>query len=463
MVFHASGLGPSCCDIRDIPSNKDHNEISCISREKRVHLRTEEGDDQDNTVLSREKKARMKNSEAEADASSSDNSCFEAPVTDANLQEDSLCFPQDFTSSIGFKRKCRKIVLTDGREKSWALDLRFNKSSDTFHITRGWRNFCDENGKKAGNFFIFKLMKNGETPLLSFFPTESINDGTQGDNNNPQGCRDSTSPNQNRFVTLTLTNDSLKNSRLYLPLSFLKENGMDKSGMVTLLGKDGTRRLANLLRESSGRMSLGKGLKDFTRANGLKTGESFTLELIWENATPVLCLLGTEFSSKNRFVTLTLTNDSFKNSRLGLPLPFMRENGMNEPGTIALLGKDGTKWMANLLRESQGRMSLGKGWKDFARANGLQIGESFTLESIWEDATPMLCLSSTESISDGSQQGEYCSKATEEDYVPTEPSIGYQTNKDESNIEERIMLEDHTKKDENNIEEKTSSSSLVQN
>ncbi|KAL0845217.1 hypothetical protein Bca101_018463 [Brassica carinata] len=387
------------------------------------HPITEEGDDdQDNTVLLGNKKVKKNSPNTEADSSSSDNSCFVATVTVSNLHEDSLCLPQDFTISNGFKRKCRKIVLTDERERSWALDLRFNKSSDTFYITRGWRNFCEENGKKAGSLFKFKLMRNGETPLLGVCATESINDGTQGDENDPQRCRDSTSPNQNRFVTLTLTNDSLKSSRLYLPLPFLKENGMDKPGMVTLLGKDGTRRLANLLRESSGRMSLGKGLKDFARANGLNMGESFTMELIWENATPVLSLLSTEFKSQNRFVTLTLTQDSFKNSRLGLPLPFMRENGMNEPGTIALLGKDGTKWMTNLLRESQGRMSLGKGWKDFARANGLEIGESFTLESIWEDATPMLSLSSRESKS-------------EKVYVSTEPSIGNETKKDE-NIEE---------------------------
>ncbi|KAJ4906167.1 B3 domain-containing protein REM12 [Raphanus sativus] len=405
-----SGLGPN---------NEDQDKMGYISRKK--HPITEEGDDdQDNTG---NKKVKTNSPNTEADSSSSDNSCFVASVTVSNLHEDSLCLPPDFTISNGFKRKCRKIVLADERERSWALDLRFNKSSDTFYITRGWRNFCEENGKKAGSLFKFKLMRNGETPLLSVCPTESTSDGTQGDENNPQRCRDSTSPNQNRFVTLTLTNDSLKSSRLYLPLPFLKENGMDKPGMVTLLGKDGTRRLANLLRENSGRMSLGKGLKDFARANGLNMGDSFTLELIWENATPVLSLLSTEFRSQNRLVTLTLTQDSFKNSRLGLPLPFMRENGMNEPGTIALLGKDGTKWMTNLLRESQGRMSLGKGWKDFARANGLEIGESFTLESIWEGATPMLGLSSRESKS-------------EKVSVSTEPNIGNETKKDENNIEE---------------------------
>lgn len=117
--------------------------------------------------------------------------------------------PQDFTSSNDLKRKCCKIVLIDERERSWAMDLRFNKSSDTCYISRGWRHFCEENGKNAGSFFTFKVMKNGEMPLLSVWPIKSDNNRTQGDKN-----RDSTSPNHNRFVTLTLTNDSLKSSRL---------------------------------------------------------------------------------------------------------------------------------------------------------------------------------------------------------------------------------------------------------
>jgi len=134
--------------------------------------------------------------------------------------------PQDLTSSVGLERKYREIVVTDERERrSWALDLRFNKSSDTFYISRGWRSFCDENGKKPGGVFVFKLVGNRETPVLSFCSTESINDGTQGHKNNKYNCmelkskkkrmrcRDSTSPSQNRFMTLTLTHDNLIKSR----------------------------------------------------------------------------------------------------------------------------------------------------------------------------------------------------------------------------------------------------------
>ncbi|XP_019094011.1 PREDICTED: B3 domain-containing protein REM12-like [Camelina sativa] len=380
----------------------------------------EASDHQDNKIeFQRKKKVKQNNPETEADSS-----CFVAHVTAASLETDALYLPQDFTSSNDLKRKCCKIVLKDGEERSWAMDLRFNKLSGTCYISRGWKHFCDENGKNAGSFFTFKLLENGETPLLSVWPTKSDNDRAQGDNNSSQSDRDSTSPpNRNRFVTLTLTNDNLKSSRLYLPLPFVRENGMNNPRMVTLLGKDGIRWAANLLRENSGRMSLGKGMKDFSRANGLKIGESFTLELIWENATPVLNLFCKEVKIQNRFVTLTVTHDSLNNNRLnlfqGLPLSFMRENDMNKPGKITLLGKDGTKWIANLLQESRGRMSLGKGWKEFAKANGLEVGVSFTLESIWEDTTPMLGLFSIESTSDKRQQGECCSNASENSSIST--------------------------------------------
>lgn len=120
--------------------------------------------------------------------------------------------PQDFTSSNDLKRKSCKIVLKDEEERSWAMDLRFNKGSDTCYISRGWKHFCDENGKNEGSVFTFKLMSNGETPLLSVLPIKSDNGRTQGDKNSSQSYRDSTSPNHNRFVTLT--NDSLKSSRV---------------------------------------------------------------------------------------------------------------------------------------------------------------------------------------------------------------------------------------------------------
>ncbi|CAA7033011.1 unnamed protein product [Microthlaspi erraticum] len=627
MVLGLSDLGPRCSDSenRDFPtqrSNNDQDKTGHISMKKHQHPRTEEdggGDDQDNTEFPSKKKAKKSSPETEAGSFSSDHSCFVALVKASNLQNDALYLPQHFTSSNDITRNCRKILVMDGGERSWVLDLTFDESSGTFYISRGWRKFCEENGQEAGGFFMFKLVGNGETPVLSFCSTESTNDGTTGDNNNKhnkeycielekeksrlsqnrymtltlsessftygklclslpfmrengldkpgiitllgkdgtkwlvslkQGCtgrmslgkglrefaignglkiggsftleliwqdttpmlsllhtdsrsdkrqqgehcskaserepvytepnsgnktikaksnreersskelvrnkfppcrRASLSPNESRFATLTLTHDSLRTGRLGLPSSFTTKNGLDKPQLITLLGKDGTKWVANLgLEKKGGRMKLGKGWKSFARANGLKIGESITLESIWKDATPMLRLFSEELPSRraslspneNRFLTLTLGHRSFTKAGLCLPLPFMRENGMDKPGIITLLGKDGTKSVANRRRESTGgRMSLGKGWKEFAKANGLKMGESITLELIWQDTTPMLSLFHTDSSKDRREQGEYCSKVSEKEPVYTEPNSGNKTRIAESNRDERSSKE----------------------
>ncbi|CAE6006925.1 unnamed protein product [Arabidopsis arenosa] len=99
---------------------------------------------------------------------------------------------------------------------------------------------------------------------------------------------------------------------------------------------------------------------------------------------------------------------------------------------------DGTRRLANLLRENNGRMSLGRGWVEFVKANGLKIGQYFTLESIWANDTPILKLSSTnDSKSDIRQRRENLPEANEKEFVSTEASDGNEPEKD-MNTEEMI-------------------------
>lgn len=171
--------------------------------------------------------------------------------------------PQRFTSSNGLTRKCCVIVLTDGGERSWALDLRFNESSDTFYISQGWRNFCDENGQKEGGFFMFKLVRNGEILVLSFCPTDLIHERRQMDcseaskreslttelsNDEGSGSKSvmelgkkknspktrcspyaSYSPFHKRFVTFTLPPDFVRIDRL---VSLLSKTTLDSSSVI---------------------------------------------------------------------------------------------------------------------------------------------------------------------------------------------------------------------------------------
>ncbi|EFH56864.1 predicted protein [Arabidopsis lyrata subsp. lyrata] len=438
------------------------------------------------TVPSKGNKKRKATSKREEkrDSSSASQNRF-VTFTPEDIRDCILYLPQDLTALIGLERKCREIVVTDERERSWALELKFNKSSDTFYISRGWRSFCDENDKKAGGVFVFRLVGNRETPVLSFCSTESIKNNKENcmeleRKKKHLKCIDSTSPSQNRFVTLSLSHDNLRTGTRHLPLSFARDNGLDKPGIITLVDKDGTKRKANLRREKTGKMFLGKGWKDFVIANGLKSSKSFTLEAVLENGTHMLSLVSIQSTSdrsqqgecskdskkelisavpsrgnktrkamnnrdvrrdsfpasQNQFVTLSLSHDSLRKGRQYLPLSFTRENGLDEPGIITLVSKDGTKLEASLLRENKGIMCLGKGWKEFAIENGLKTGELFTLEAILEKGTPMLSLLSTESTSDRSQQGE-CSKDSEKESISAEPSKENKKKKATSNREER--------------------------
>ncbi|KAL9841872.1 putative transcription factor B3-Domain family [Arabidopsis thaliana] len=69
----------------------------------------------------------------------------------------------------------------------------------------------------------------------------------------------------------------------------------------------------------------------------------------------------------------------------------MKANGINNKlGKITLLGENRMEWSAYLLSRD-GTLALGNGWKSFCEANGVRLGESFTLEFVNEqDTTPVL-------------------------------------------------------------------------
>jgi len=598
-----------------------------------------------------------------------------------------------FTRENGIN-KPGKIYLVGKDGSKWLANLLLENNRGRMTLGDGWKSFVKANGLKTGDTYTFKLLWEDTTPVLSLCFEEYNTDTRVGeesskeslpaepssqekivkdDNNKDESstwkregnhlrCKDSTSPSQNCTLTVTITPDSLEHGRLRLPLQFMTENSMNKPGEITLLGTDGAKWMASLLLEKKGRMSLGKGWKDFAKANGLKTGDSITLEPIWEDRTPVLSIKSSsgkgqsEFSkeslsikpssgnmtkkvennreasrkypprsresssaiqnqfmaltplrdivsqvahdlsigevinfrhkgdnmlrvsdlgsnccgvqdllapssnydhdnisnismkinphirkeavtfssydgyahdnfeppskkkvkknnpemeadylsdhscfvshvttsslhtnalslevkeslpiepsikpniseddnnkeediieenssfereknhwicidsissSQNRFLTLTITPDSLKHGRLRLPLQFMIENSMNKPGEITVLGKDGAKWLVSLLLERRGRMSLGKGWKDFAKANGLKTGDSITLESVWEGASPVLKLLRIESSSFRGQ-----SEFSKESHF-TDASSGQETREAEKNREESSSL-----------------------
>nr|VDD13097.1 unnamed protein product [Brassica oleracea] len=221
--------------------------------------------------------------------------------------------------------------------------------------------------------------------------------------------RPPTSPSQKQFMKLKLAHDSLIRGRQYLSVPFMRANGMTKPGLITLVGKDGVKWKVNLKEEGSGSaLCLGTGWKEFAKANGLKTGDYFTLESAWKNEIPMLSLVNTESASdrkergesskamekerstdtssivQNRVVTLALETKDVKACTLNLPSEFVTAIGIKKLGKITFLGKDGMKWWGCLLSRD-GTVAVGIGWRNFCEANGVKLGESFSLVLINEE------------------------------------------------------------------------------
>lgn len=71
----------------------------------------------------------------------------------------------------------------------------------------------------------------------------------------------------------------------------------------------------------------------------------------------------------------------------------MRAHCIDKIGKVTILGKGNMKWWGR--RSSRdGTIDIGIGWENFCKANGVQIGNLFTLEFIYEeeDTTPVFRL-----------------------------------------------------------------------
>ena len=67
-----------------------------------------------------------------------------------------------------------------------------------------------------------------------------------------------------------------------------------------------------------------------------------------------------------------------------LPSEFVTAIGIKKLGKITLLGKDGMKWWGCLLSRD-GTVAVGIGWRNFCEANGVKLGDSFSLVFINEE------------------------------------------------------------------------------
>lgn len=240
-------------------------------------------------------------------------SCFlRARVTPYSLVKDRLDLSKDFTVvSFNEHNKPCEIDLVNEKGRRWTLLLSKNTSSGVFYIRRGWVNFCSANGLSQGDLCKFKLAENEERPVLRLCPQESGNSHEEEEcpeadtvrTYSVGGCskekrrldeaskRKKKINNLSKFLTIKLTPNRLQTGQLYISSVFINESGIKKSGEITLLNQDGRKWPSYL--QMTGQCGsewfyLRHGWREMCKANGVKVNDSFVLELICEDANPVL-------------------------------------------------------------------------------------------------------------------------------------------------------------------------------
>ncbi|KAF3595088.1 hypothetical protein DY000_02027729 [Brassica cretica] len=210
--------------------------------------------------------------------------------------------PMEAASSNALNKRCHEMIVVNKEGNSWTVSLRFRESSGSYYIRGGWRRFCRDNRRKIGDLMVFNLVGDGKTsPMICICPEEECSELVRKAKRRSKWVASSSS-RRNRFVTISLTRYNFRCSKLILPATFMKINGIKKQNEIILMDKHGVRWVTKLVKDGSkyGKRGLGKGWKGFCEANDvLKIGQPFLLELVWEDTLPVL-----KFCSKVKVETI---------------------------------------------------------------------------------------------------------------------------------------------------------------
>ncbi|VVB10820.1 unnamed protein product [Arabis nemorensis] len=235
-----------------------------------------------------------------------------------------------------FLRTHMKVLLrSDASERIWEVKLDGNR------LAGGWEEFVADNKFRDGDVLVFR--HDGDENFHGTFWRRRIR-------------------NQKQDLSRNFT------------VSFGEHN---KTREIDLVNEQGRRWTPVIAKNSS------SGVFYIRRGGGCSNGKSKSDGVSeGKKKTP------------SPFLKLELTPNRYKNGQLYLSSPFTTENGINKPGEVTLLNKDGRKWSSNLhmtgdVRRRTEWFYLRRGWREMCEANGVKVNDSFVLELIWEDANPM--------------------------------------------------------------------------
>ncbi|CAF1975874.1 unnamed protein product [Brassica oleracea var. botrytis] len=432
MVFHVTALGPSCCEIQ---YTSTHN------------INDDSHDETNNIVTgnsSREKRKRVKKNPKPVPQASLHSSCYVGSVSNSSLKHNKLYLGKEFVAANGLNKGCSEIVLKNERGGRWTLPLKHYKSINHTYLGPGWTPFCQVNGIKAEDSFMFKLVRTGDKPVLCLCPEESSHrDKTplecleDSDDVNPLSSstcsgdksskskeskeeslgdkRASSSYSEDRFLTLTLTQKAVKRYQLTIPVAFFLKHVQGRNDQIKI-AKLTTDASDNTWTVRMDGLKLTHGWEDFALAHDLRVGDMIVfrhegeLEFHVTALGPSCCEIqytsshninhnqtnnidACSLSDHSRFVA-KVSSSNLRLDRLYLPMSFARTNGLDKMSgeEIILLNEEGRSWSLKLKHDkSDMHTFIRPGWRRFCAENGMSHGH-YTLKLVRNSGPPVIKL-----------------------------------------------------------------------
>uniref|UniRef100_M4D7I5 TF-B3 domain-containing protein n=1 Tax=Brassica campestris TaxID=3711 RepID=M4D7I5_BRACM len=423
MVFHVTALGPSFCEIQYTSSHNINDDTH----------------DQTNNIVtgnsSREKRKRVKKNPKPVPQASLHSSCYVGSVSASSLKHNKLYLGREFVTSNGLNKGCSEIVLKNEGGGRWTLPLKHYKSINHTYLGPGWTTFCQVNGIKAEDAFMFKLVRTGEKPVLCLCPEESSHrDKTpvecleDSDDVNPLSSsskskeskeeslgdkRASSSYSEDRFLTLTLTQKAVKRYQLTIPVAFFLKHVQGRNDHI---------KIAKLTTAASDKtwtvkmdgFKLTHGWEDFAVAHDLRVGDMIVFRHEGELAFHVTIMgpscceiqythninhnhtnnIIESSSSDNSLFVAKVSASNLRLDRLYLPMSFARTNGLDKMSgeQIILLNGEGRSWSLKLKHDKSDMHTFVRpGWRRFCAENGMSHGH-YTLKLIRNSGPPVIKL-----------------------------------------------------------------------
>ncbi|KDP33467.1 hypothetical protein JCGZ_07038 [Jatropha curcas] len=250
----------------------------------------------------------------EVEANSSVLKCpyFVAKVTPSSVTQSKMYIPRNFTRLNNLNDTCCEMILKNQEGMSWLVKL-WNKQSDNEAYILDWNNFRVANGLKPGDSFIFELIENGKRPVLKMCRLNFEHKANQEQCHQDAEAGSSLMRHPYFYVTMKA---SYFKYQLRIPRNFARRHSLSKCSKMILENEKGRSWSVSLGKDSGGSY-IGCGWAEFVKANCLREGTVFMLELVKRGDEPMMKFYGmdggTAACNKSHYKDSGVQRGSFEN------------------------------------------------------------------------------------------------------------------------------------------------------